>query len=422
MVMGDGKPQEWANMIWATSKLPGCREWARQLLDQFAARAKSVVPSLKPQEVCTIIYATSLVLWHDKEVCMLLAERAAQVQRMMNGQDWTNSLYGLARLGYLDSSVRSLAAGVAKADLAAFPLQAIANLLYARSMFLALSIHQAVSSGHSQLASEPELNSMAAALWRECSRRESRGQHWGEEDLLQLYTASHWLHACTGGQISLGASPALQELVLKAAAFHKSNLGRLQTAYRQIDCGQLVQALTGAGHSAAQQAALSQDGTHCALLLVHQPGVQRGIAVEHNSGYLHDGSTSGVVAHVKLQQLAHFDAGVVVNKAVFDQLASDSERAAFMRDQVRASLPEAEAWRQVLLAEGEHLADQVEAPAAATPAAQQQQAVIVSAGQKARQQGALPLPAAQAKSAGALPSQRAGQAPGLMPRPVRPKV
>ncbi|GFH09051.1 AP2-domain-containing protein, partial [Haematococcus lacustris] len=40
----------------------------------------------------------------------------------------------------------------------------------------------------------------------------------------------------------------------------------------------------------------------------------------------------------------------------------------------------------------------------------------------ARQQGALPLPAAQAKSAGALPSQRAGQAPGLMPCPVRRKI
>ncbi|KAJ9519978.1 hypothetical protein QJQ45_014706, partial [Haematococcus lacustris] len=391
-VTRDAEPGQWASLIWAASKLPGCREGARQLLDQFAARAKSVVPGLRTQEACTIMYAMSLVLWHDKEVCMLLAERAAQVQQVMNGQDRTNSLYGLARLGYLDYSVRSLAAGVAKADLAAFTTQHLTNLLYARSMLLALSIHEAVSSGHSQLASEPQLNSMAAAVWRECSRRESVGQQWGEQDLLQLYTASQWLHICTGGQTSLAASPALQELVLKAAAFHKSTLGRFQTACRQIDCGQLVQALTGAGHSETQQAALSQDGTHCALLLVHQPGVKQGIAVEHNSNYLHDGSMSGVVAHVKLQQLAHFDATAVVNKAVFDQLASDSEQAAFMREEVRASLPEAEAWRQLLQTEGEHLAGQVKAPAAATPAAQQQQAVIVSAGQQARQQGALPLP------------------------------
>ncbi|KAJ9519746.1 hypothetical protein QJQ45_013430 [Haematococcus lacustris] len=409
-VTRDAEPGQWASLIWAASKLPGCREGARQLLDQFAARAKSVVPGLRTQEACTIMYAMSLVLWHDKEVCMLLAERAAQVQQVMNGQDRTNSLYGLARLGYLDYSVRSLAAGVAKADLAAFTTQHLTNLLYARTMFLALSIHKAVSSGHSQLASEPQLNSMAAAVWRECSRRESVGQQWGEQDLLQLYTASQWLHICTGGQTSLAASPALQELVLKAAAFHKSNLGRFQTACRQIDCGQLVQALTGAGHSETQQAALSQDGTHCALLLVHQPGVKQGIAVEHNSNYLHDGSMSGVVAHVKLQQLAHFDATAVVNKAVFDQLASDSERAAFMREQVQASLPEAEAWRQLLQTEGEHLAGQVKAPAAATPAAQQQQAVIVSAGQQARQQGALPLPGAQAKAL------------GLLPRPVRPRV
>ncbi|GFH12314.1 hypothetical protein HaLaN_07971 [Haematococcus lacustris] len=71
---------------------------------------------------------------------------------------------------------------------------------------------------------------------------------------------------------------------------------------------------------------------------------------------------SGVVAHVKLQQLDHFDAGVVINKSAFDQLArasewagfmreqlaSDSERAAFMREQVQPSRPEAEAWRQLL--------------------------------------------------------------------------
>ncbi|KAL6761109.1 hypothetical protein V8C86DRAFT_971001 [Haematococcus lacustris] len=290
-------------------------------------------------------------------------------------------------------------------------------------MYLALSIHQAVSSGHSQLASEPQLNSMAAALWRECSRRgQSEGQ-WSEEDLTQLHTASQWLHACTRGQISLAASPALQELLAKAAAFEISSIKKVQNAVRQVDCCQLVKALAAAGYGEAQQASLSQVGTFCALLRVGMElGLTRGIAVDQTSHTMRDGSMSGVVAHIKLQQVTHFDAGVLVNKAVFDQLASDSERAAFMREQVRAILPEAEAWRQLLQAGGGHCAGQVEAPAAAKPAVQQQQAVSVSAGQQARQQGALPLPAAQAKSAGALPSQRAGQAPGLMPRPVRFKV
>ncbi|GFH20078.1 hypothetical protein HaLaN_17141 [Haematococcus lacustris] len=117
-VMRDATSQAWANLIWAASKLPGCREEARQLLGQFAARAQAVVPCFNTQD--------------------------------------------------------------------------------------------AVSSGHSQLASEPQLNSMAAALWRDMS---------------------------------------------------------------------------------------------------------------------------GVVAHVKLQQLTHFDAGVVVNTTAFDPLANDSERAAFMREQ-----------------------------------------------------------------------------------------
>ncbi|KAJ9516702.1 hypothetical protein QJQ45_015136, partial [Haematococcus lacustris] len=129
------------------------------------------------------------------------------------------------------------------------------------------------------------------------------------------------------------------------------------------------------------QAALSQDGTCCAQLLVQGPGMTQGISVEESSNVVPDSSMSGVVAHVKLQ------------------LASDSERAAFMREQVRASLPEAEAWRQLLQAEGRHFAGQVEVPVAATPTAQQQQAVSVSAGQRARQQGALPLPAAHANSA-----------------------
>ncbi|KAJ9506217.1 hypothetical protein QJQ45_014628 [Haematococcus lacustris] len=412
-VMRDARPQAWANLIWATSKLPGCREEARQLLDQLASRAQAVVSGLDAQSISNILYAMGMVLWQDKEVCRLLAERAVLTQQTMKSQEMANSLYGLARLRYLDSSVRSLAAGVAKADLAAFETQHLANLLYARSVFLALSIHQAVSSGHSQLASEPQLNSMAAALWRECSRRGMCVAQLTEEVHRQLYIASQWLHACTGGQISLAALPEL-------AANVPSRVG-LQKSLLCLDLSQVVQALAAAGHVVVQQAALSKDGTYCSQLLVQGPGLTRGMSVEQSLNFLPDGCMSGVVAYVKLQQLTHFDAGVVVNQAVFDQLVSDSERAAFMREQVRASLPQAEAWRQLLQAEGGHGAGQEGAPAAATPAAQQQQAVSVSAGQQARQQGALPLPAAQAKSAGALPSQRAGQAPGLMPRPVRPR-
>ncbi|KAJ9519316.1 hypothetical protein QJQ45_023102, partial [Haematococcus lacustris] len=421
-VMREAEPQQWANLIWAASKLPGCREEARQLLDQFAVRARRVVAGFNAQGVSNILYAMGLVLWHDKEVCRQLAERASQTQQAANGQDQANSLYGLARLGYLDSSVRSLAAGVAKADLAAFTTQAITNLLYARSTFLALSIHQAVSSGHSHLASEPQLNSMAAALWRECSRRGAGEGQWNDLAYTQLCTASHWLHACTGGQTTLATSPAVRKLVDKAAAHQTGNMGALQAALQQSDSSRLVRALAAAGYSEVQQAALSQDGTQCSQLLVLGPGLARGIAVDQSLNFLPDGCMSGVVAHAKLQQLTHFDAAVVVNKAAFDQLASDSDRAAFMGEQVRASLPEAKAWRQLLQAEGGHCAGQEGAPAAPTPAAQQQQAVSVSAGQQARQQGALPFPAAQAKSAGALPSQRAGQAPGLLPRPVRPRL
>ncbi|KAJ9519543.1 hypothetical protein QJQ45_000626 [Haematococcus lacustris] len=90
---------------------------------------------------------------------------------------------------------------------------------------------------------------------------------------------------------------------------------------------------------------------------------------------------SGVAAHIKLQQMIHIDAGFIVNKAVFDQLGSDGKRAALMHEQVRASPPEAEAWRQLLQAEGGHCAGQALSP-----------------------------------------SQRAGQAPGPLPCPVQPKV
>ncbi|KAJ9522222.1 hypothetical protein QJQ45_008051 [Haematococcus lacustris] len=130
------------------------REEARQLLDQSSARAQAGVPGLDAQNVSNVLYTMGLVLWHDKEVCRQLAERAARMQQSMSSQNMVSSLYALARLGYLDSSVRSLAAGVAKADLAAFKIQELTNLLYARSMFLALFIHQAVSSGHSQLATK----------------------------------------------------------------------------------------------------------------------------------------------------------------------------------------------------------------------------------------------------------------------------
>ncbi|GFH24538.1 RAP domain-containing protein [Haematococcus lacustris] len=361
--MRDAKPQAWANLIWATSKLPGCREEARQLLDQFAARAQAVVSGLDARSISNILYAMGMLLWLDKDICKQLAERAAQTQQAVNGQDLANSLYGLARLGYLDSSVRSLAAAVAKADLAAFTIQAITNLLYARSMFFALSIHQAVSSGHSQLASEPQLNSMAAALWRECSRRGKGHVQLAKLEYTQLCAASQWLHACTGGQISLAASPTLHKLVAKATAMEISSIKKVQNAVRQLNCGQLVQALAAAGYGEPQQASLSQVGTFCALLRVGMElGLTRGISVDQTSHTMRDGSMSGVVAHVKLQQVTHFDAGVVVNKAVFYQLASDSERAAFMRDQVRASLPEAEAWRQLLQAEGRHWAGQTGCP------------------------------------------------------------
>ncbi|KAJ9522893.1 hypothetical protein QJQ45_023670 [Haematococcus lacustris] len=314
---------------------------ARQLLDQSSARAQAGVPGLDAQNVSNILYTMGLVLWHDKEVCRQLAERAPRMQQSMSSQNMVSSLYALARLGYLDSSVRSLAAGVAKADLAAFKIQELTNLLYARSMFLALFIHQAVSSGHSQLASEPQLKSMAAALWRECSRRGQSDELWGEENLTQLHTASQWLHACTGGQIFLTASTTLQELLAKAAAYMQSINATIATD-RATERLQLVQA----EHVLA---VISQDYTQCAQLLVL--GLTRGISVDLSPDFLPDGSISGVVAHAKLHQLTQFNAGVMVNKAVFDQLASDSERAAFMREQVRPSLPEAEAWRQLLQAE-----------------------------------------------------------------------
>ncbi|KAJ9520241.1 hypothetical protein QJQ45_030199 [Haematococcus lacustris] len=423
LVMFKAKPWAWFSLIRSASQLPGCRAQTRQLLGQFATWALERVPGWTAEEVSDILSIMNRMLWSRMELCKVLAELAERTQPTMSRQQLASSLYSFACLGYLDSSVRSLAAKVAEADLTAYKPQDLTNLLYARSMFLALSIHQAVSSGHSQLASEPQLDSMAAALWRECSRRGPDHAQWRAKHLSQMHTASQWLQVCTGGQASLAASPALQELVSRAGSVQRSVITALQSDLQGDDATRLVQALAAAGLDQVQQAVLSQDGSCCAVLLVTGQGLTRGIEVDQSCTFLHDGSMSGVVAHAKLQQVTHFDAGVMVNKAVFDQLASDSERAAFMREQVRASLPEAEAWRQLLQAYGGHWAGQVGPPAAATPAfQQQQQSVSVSAGQQARQQGALPLPAAQAKSAGALPSQRAGQAPGLMPRPVRPQV
>ncbi|KAJ9519576.1 hypothetical protein QJQ45_000665 [Haematococcus lacustris] len=410
LVMFKAKPWAWFSLIRSASQLPGCRAQTRQLLGQFATWAVERVPGWTAEEVSDILSIMNRMLWSRMELCKVLAELAERTQPPMSRQQLASSLYSFACLGYLDSSVRSLAARVAEAELTAYKPQDLTNLLYARSMFLALSIHQAVSSGHSQLASEPQLNSMAAALWRECSRRGPDHAQWRAKHLSQMHTASQWLQVCTGGQTSLAASPALQELVSRAGSVQRSVIAALQSDLQVDDATRLVQALAAAGHEQVQQAVLSQDGSCCAVLLVTGQGLTRGIEVDQSCTFLHDGSMSGVVAHAKLQQVTHFDAGVMVNKAVFEQLASDSERAAFMREQVRASLPEAEAWRQLLQAEGGHCAGQVEAPAAATPAAQQQQAVSVSAGQQARQQGALPLPAAQAITAGR-PGTRANAPP-----------
>ncbi|GFH20303.1 hypothetical protein HaLaN_17398, partial [Haematococcus lacustris] len=121
-VMADAKPQDWATLIWATSKLPGCRGEARHLLDRFAARSQAVVPglsarnvvaALEKREVSDILFSMGLVLWHDKEVCRQLAERAAETMQVGNFPHVATSLYNLARLAHLDSSVRSLAAGLA---------------------------------------------------------------------------------------------------------------------------------------------------------------------------------------------------------------------------------------------------------------------------------------------------------------------
>ncbi|KAJ9519742.1 hypothetical protein QJQ45_013426 [Haematococcus lacustris] len=335
-------------LIRAATELPSCRTETRQLLDKFAAKASgsNSMDHLDAEDVSTFLNVMRLMMWPNTEFIKQLVAGSSRGE--MDSRQLASSLYSLACLGYLDSSVRDLAATVAEADLTALCTRDLTNLLHAQSMFLALSIHQAVSSGHSQLASEPQLDSMAAALWRECSRRGPGHKKWGAKHLSQLYAASQWLDVCTGGQTSLAESPAFLGLVAKALTSQTSSTESAHTADGCTDYSQLVRALAAAGDNEVEQAALSLDGTVCTQLVVKGPGLTRGIAVYQSHEFLPDGSMSGVVAHVKLQQLNHFDAGVVVNKAVFDQLASDSERAAFMRGQVRASLPEAEAWRRVL--------------------------------------------------------------------------
>ncbi|KAL6761057.1 hypothetical protein V8C86DRAFT_3131992 [Haematococcus lacustris] len=222
-VMRTSQLTHWRELIMAAGKLPGCSMETRQLLEQFAAKASDSTYTPDAEDVSTILNAMHLALWPKTEFFEQLAVRAAGHSR---GEIYSSQLAirlcSLAYLGYLDSSVRSLAVKVAEADLTAFGARDLTNLLYAWTMFLSLSIQQAVSSGHSQPASEPQLNSMAAALWKECSRREAVGQQWSEQDLLQLDTARQIKDACTGGQTSLTASPpspSLQEFVAKAISY-----------------------------------------------------------------------------------------------------------------------------------------------------------------------------------------------------------
>ncbi|KAJ9519745.1 hypothetical protein QJQ45_013429 [Haematococcus lacustris] len=213
-IMVDAGFPHWRKLIMAAGALHGCSMETRQLLAQFAAKAGGSLDALNAEYVSSLLKAVSLAMWPNTEFVKQLAVRAAgHPKGEMDSSKLAISLCSLAFLGYLDSSVRAQ-------DSSAWQ---------PRSMFLALSIHQTVSSGQSQLASEPQLNSMAAALWRECSRRGAVGQQWSEQDLLQLHTATQSLDACTGGQISLAASPALQELVGRAANVKRHKM--LATVY-----------------------------------------------------------------------------------------------------------------------------------------------------------------------------------------------
>ncbi|KAL6761062.1 hypothetical protein V8C86DRAFT_968036 [Haematococcus lacustris] len=203
----------WRELILAARELPGCSFESQSLVLHFSCMASSSWDSLDAEDVSTILRHISSAMQLNLGYVEKLAELAAgPLISKMGSSQLATSLDHLAYIGYLDSSVRSLAVKVAEADLTAYEPQELTKLLDARSMFLSLSIQQAVSSGHSQLASEPELNSMAAALWRECGRREAVGQQWSEEELLQLHTARQIKDACTGGQTSLAASPPLPSL------------------------------------------------------------------------------------------------------------------------------------------------------------------------------------------------------------------
>ncbi|KAJ9519739.1 hypothetical protein QJQ45_013422 [Haematococcus lacustris] len=237
-VMQTARFRNWRKLIMAAAELHGCSMETRQLLAQFAAKAGGSLDALDAEDVSTLLNAMRLARWPNTEFVEQLAVRAAGHPRgEMDSSQLAIRLCSLAYLGNLDSSVRDLAAKVAEADLTAFGARDLTNLLYARSMFLAQSIQEAVFSGHSQLASEPQLDSMAAALWRECSRRESEGQQWGEQDLLQLHTARQIKDACTGGQTSLAASPpspSLQQFVAKAISYRTSNPKWVHAACRQL--------------------------------------------------------------------------------------------------------------------------------------------------------------------------------------------
>ncbi|KAL6761064.1 hypothetical protein V8C86DRAFT_968160 [Haematococcus lacustris] len=220
-------------------ELPGCRLEKVQLLDQFAAK---VFDSVDAEDVSTFLNDRRLHFWSffvtDELLALLVVGHELDE---MDSRQLTIRLCSLAFLGYLDSSVRSLATKVAEADLTVLEPQHLTNLLYARSMFLAVSIHQAVSSGHSQLASEPQLDSMAAALWKECSRREADGLIWSWEDDMQLDIARQTKDACTGGQTFLTASPpspSLQEFVAKKiegrAIWHMKGINMEAEAWQRL--------------------------------------------------------------------------------------------------------------------------------------------------------------------------------------------
>ncbi|KAJ9519744.1 hypothetical protein QJQ45_013428 [Haematococcus lacustris] len=211
------------NKAVAQPYLPGCSKGGKQLLRQFAAKASDGMDDLDAEDVSTLLTAMRQALWPNTDFCRQFIERNARPFRVRwDSSQMAISLCSMAFLGFESSSVRDLAEEVAEEDLTAFSARELTNMLHARSMFLAVSIQQAVLSGQSQLASEPQLDSMAAALWKECSRREALGQQWSRNDQKQLHIARQIKDACTGGQTSLTASPpspSLQEFVALAISY-----------------------------------------------------------------------------------------------------------------------------------------------------------------------------------------------------------